>query len=97
MGVAVGDQLIGLRIIERQMLEVDLNTAALFDQPHAGGDDVEVLQAEEVDLQQADVPDCLHVVLGDDRLAPGPVLQRGIADKRFGSDHDPGRVRADVA
>ena len=97
MRVAGGDQLIGLGVVERHRLEVDLDIPALAYEPQARGDDVEVLQAEEVDLQQADVADRLHVVLRDHRLAAGAVLQRREMHQRFGSDDNARRVRAHVA
>ena len=37
------------------------------DDPQRVGDDVEVAQAEEVHLQQAELLDAAHLVLGDDR------------------------------
>ena len=95
--VAVGDQLIGLRVIGGQMLEVDLDSPPLLEQAHACRDDVQVLEAEEVDLQQADVTDRLHVVLGDHRLAAGTELQRRVANERFRGDHDAGGMGAHVA
>ena len=97
MCVAVRDQLVGLGVVEGQLLEVDLDAARLFDQAHARGDDVQVLQPEEVDLEQAYVADRLHVVLRDHGLAARAVLQRRVVDQWLGRDHDAGRMRADVA
>ena len=69
----------------------------LAQQSQARRDDVEVLQAQEVDLQQAYVADRLHVVLRHHRLAPRAELKRRVLDQRVRRDHHARRMRADVA
>ena len=57
------------------------------------GDDVEVAQAEEVHLQQAERLDAVHLVLGDDRRVGrvlaglGLALDRQVVGERFLGDH----------
>ena len=97
MRIAGRQQRIRLGVVERQLVEVEVEAARLLHQAQAGGDDVEVLKAQEVDLQKADVADRLHVVLGDHRLALRAELQRRVADERLGGDHDARGVRAHVA
>ena len=97
MGVPVGDQPVRLRVVVRDLLDVDDRTGPLLDEAQTSGDDVEVLQAQEVDLQEADVADRLHVVLRDHRLASRAVLQRRVVHQRLGCDHHTRRVGADVA
>ena len=55
------------------------------------GDDVEVAQAQEVHLQQAEVLDAVHLVLGDHRGVGGVLTGLGLAlDRRVGGDAAPG-------
>ena len=64
--VAAGEHLVGLRVVERDRLHVDLVPARALDDLDRVLDHVEVAQAEEVHLQQADLLDRPHRVLGDD-------------------------------
>ncbi len=67
------------------------------------GDHVEVAQAEEVHLQQAEVLDAVHLVLRDDRRvldvlpALGLALDRQVGGERLLGDHDRGGVDAVLA
>ena len=64
--VAAGEHLEGLGVVERDRLDVDLDPARAADDLDRVLDHVEVAQAEEVHLQQADLLDRAHRVLGDD-------------------------------
>ncbi len=97
MGVARRDELVGFGVVERKVVDVDLESAVLLEQSKAGGDDVEVLQAEEVDLQQADVADGFHVVLRHHRLSSRAVLERREVHQRLRRDDHAGSVSAHVA
>src|ERR1700694_526288 len=97
MGVTGGDELIRLGVVEWKVVDVDLEAAVLLEESKARGDDVEGLQAKEIDLQQADLADRLHVVLRHHRFATGAKLQRRVANQRLGSDHHACRVNAHVA
>ena len=67
---------------------------------HGVGDDVEVAQAEEVHLQQAELLDAVHLVLRDDRrqrrvlAALRLALHRQVLGQRLLGDHDRGGVDA---
>ena len=58
--LAVLEQLIGLRIVERQLLEVDLVARRLLDVLDRVVEQRERAQAQEVHLQEADALDLLH-------------------------------------
>ena len=59
---------------------------------HGLVDHVEVAQAEEVDLEQAERLDVLHRELGHDLLVGALLLQRYDLDQRLRADHDAGGV-----
>ena len=67
---------------------------------HGVGDDVEVAQAEEVHLQQAELLDAVHLVLRDDRRRLGVLaglrlaLHRQVLGERLLGDDDGGGVDA---
>ena len=55
-------------VVERDGVDVEVGIAARRAIMLDGvGDDVEVAQAQEVHLQQAELLDAVHLVLGDDR------------------------------
>ena len=73
--VAAREHLVGLRVVEGDRLHLDLDASRAPDDVHGVLDHVEVAQPEEVHLQQADLLDRAHRVLGHDlvlalRLAP---------------------------
>ena len=79
--VAAGEHLVGLRVVHRDRLDVALVAARTADDLDRVLDHVEVAQAEEVHLQQPDLLDRVHRVLGDDLvlalgLAVRPLLGR---------------------
>ena len=69
-------QLEGLRVVQRQVVDVDLHPAVLADQLHRIGQDGEVDQAQEVELQQAQRLAGVHLELGHGGAAVGRPLQR---------------------
>ena len=86
------EHLVGRRVVERDLRDVEA-----ADQLDRLVDHVEVAQAEEVHLQQAEPLDVAHRELGDDLLVGALLLQRHDVDQRLGADHDAGgvdRVRA---
>ena len=69
-GPARGEQLVGLRVVERAARSGSMRVARLgLDHLHAVVDEGERAQAQEVHLQEADALDALHVELGRD-VAP---------------------------
>ena len=66
-GLAPLQQLVGLGVVERHVVDVELDAPGLRMTSIGVGDDVEVAQAEEVHLEQAQLLDAVHLVLGDDR------------------------------
>ena len=76
-----------LRVVERERSDVDA-----ADELDRLVDDVEVPQAEEVHLQQAELDDVVHADLRDHLLVGALLLQRDDLDERLRADHDAGRV-----
>ena len=64
--VAAGEHREGLGVVDRDLADVDARPARALDDVDRVLDHVEVAQAEEVHLQQADLLDRAHRVLGDD-------------------------------
>ncbi len=52
---------------------------------------------EEVELEQAQRLDGVHLVLGHERIRVGGLLERHQLGQRLAADHDPGRMRRGVA
>ena len=107
LGVAALQQGVGLRVVQRQLVQVDLLAARLLDQLDRVVEQRQGAQAQEVHLEQADLFQVAHDPLRrDDRLA-GPragvvaladdALQRHVIGQRAVGDHHAGRVRAGVA
>ena len=94
--LAAGEHLVGLAIVEGN--RGDLEVAA--DERDRLVDHVEVPQAEEVDLQEAQVDDVAHRELGHDLLVGALLLERHDVGQRPVGDDDAGgvdRVGADEA
>ncbi len=85
--LAAGEHLVDLFVVERQLRDVDAagELGRLLDH-------VEVAQAEEVHLQQAERFDVAHRELRDELLVGALLLQRHDVDQRLGADHDRGGV-----
>ena len=97
-GVAPAQHLKRSGVIQRQRLQVDADTAGALNQLDAGVDDVEVAQPQEVHLQQPELLDRRHLVLGDGGgLVGGTTLQRCVLDNRLGRNDNTGGVGADTA
>ena len=95
--LARGQQLERLRIVERDPLQVDLHAAVLADQVDRLAQDGQVREAQEVELEQAQRLDAVHLVLGHDRVRVGGPLQRHQLRQRLAADHDAGGMRGGVA
>ena len=65
-------------VVERDRVDVEVGIAASADHRTRVGDDVEVAQAEEVHLQQAERLDAVHLVLRDDRCVVGSWPDSGL-------------------
>ena len=94
--VAPGHHRVGLLVVERQRRHVEAVTGRALDDGQRVLDHVEVAQAQEVHLEQAELLDGLHRVLGDravDLLAVRPrarvgELQRDdVGQRAVGDDH----------
>jgi len=55
--------------------------------------DRQVGEAQEVELEQAQRVDAVHLVLGHDRVGVGGALQRHQLGQRLAADHDAGGMR----
>ena len=95
-GVAAGQHLVGLLVVERQPV-MSMQTPGCFSMSvERGLDDVEVAQAQEVHLEQAELGDVVHVELGDD-LGLALLLQRQVLGERQVADDHAGGVDGVVA
>ena len=103
--VAAGHHLVGLRVVERERLHRDPLARRALDDVQRVLDHVEVAQAQEVHLQQADLLDRLHRELRDRAVDLRAVLARaGVGElerhdvrQRAVGDHDRGGVDRRVA
>ena len=91
------EQLEGLRVVERDVVEVDLDAAVGLDQVDRVLEDREVRQAQEVELEQAQRLDGVHLVLGHQRVGVGRLLERHELRQRLAGDDHAGGVRRRVA
>ncbi len=95
--LARGEQLERQRIVERDRVEVHGDVAVVADQVDGLAQDREVGQAEEVELEQAQGLDPVHLVLGHQRVGVRGPLERHQLGQRLAADHDAGGVRGGVA
>ncbi len=90
-------------VVERDGVDVEGRVLGAADQLDRVLDDVEVAQAQEVHLQQAELFDAVHLVLGDDRRVLGALavlglaLDREVVGERVPGDHHRGGVDAVLA
>ena len=85
--VATLEHLVRRRVVERDRRDVDV-----ADELHRGVDHVEVAQAEEVDLQEAEGLDVAHRELRDELLVGALLLKRHDVRQRPVGDDDAGCV-----
>ena len=106
--VAGGHHLVGLLVVEREPRHVGPLAGRALDDVQRVLDDVEVAQAEEVHLQQAELLDRLHRELRDELVVALPVavavararvgeLERDDVRERLARDHDRRGVDRGVA
>ena len=95
-GGAVPEHLVGLRVVERHGVDVEVDPFGPLDLVERVADQRERAQPQEVHLQEADALDLLHVPLGRDFVARALVERRVVGD-RARRDHDAGRVHRGVA
>ena len=72
-GEALGEDLVGRRVVERQVFDDELDAAVLLDQLERVVDERERGEAEEVHLEKAELLETVHVVLGDNFVFVGAV------------------------
>ena len=102
-GIAPAQHLEGPLVIERHAVYVGPLPCRLLDQIEGHLDHRQVAQAEEVHLQQAEVLDAVHLVLGDDRCIArvrarlGLALHRQVLGERLLGDDDRGGMDAVLA
>ena len=92
-GEALGEDLVGLRVVERKIFDDQLDAAVLLDELQGVLDDGERGQAEEVHLEKAELLEAAHVVLGDDFVFVR-LVKRDEFFQRRRRDDDTGRVDA---
>ena len=66
VGLAVAEQLVGLRVVERDRVDVEVDALGALDLVERVADQRQRAQPEEVHLQEADALDLLHRPLRDD-------------------------------
>ena len=96
VGLAVDEQLIRLRIVERDGVDVERDALGALDLAERVLDQRQRAQAQEVHLEQADALDLLHRPLGRDFVAVALEERRVVGD-RTRRDHDAGGVDAGVS
>ena len=92
----MSQHLVGLRVIQRQAIQIEGNAKPL-QQPLGALQDGQRGQAEEVEFHQSRLLDVLHRVLRDQQLRPRIAIQRHQLDQRAIADHHAGGVRRGVA
>ncbi len=90
-------QLEGGGVLQRQPVEVDLDASLLLDEVDGLAQDGQVGEPQEVELQQAQRLDAVHLVLGHQPVGVRRVLQRHQLRQRLAADDHAGRVRGRVA
>ena len=81
VGLAVDEQLIGLRIVERDVVDVEVDALGALDLGERVLDQRQRAQAQEVHLQQADALDLLHRPLRRDFVAVALEERRVVGDR----------------
>ena len=95
VGLAVDEQLIGLRIVERDGVDVEIEALGALDLGQRVVNQRQRAQTQEVHLEEADAIDLLHRPLGRDFVAVALEERRVIGD-RAGGDDDARGVDAGV-
>ena len=91
------EQLEGLRVVQRQLVDVDLHAPVHADQVDGIGQDGQVDEAQEVELEEAQRLAGVHLELGHGGAAVGRALERHDLGQRLAADHDPGGMRGGMA
>ncbi len=95
--LARAQELERLRVVERDVVEVDVDPAVGLDQVDGVLQDREVREAQEVELQEAQRLDGVHLVLRHQRVRVGRLLERHQLRQGLAGDDDPGGVGGRVA
>ncbi len=95
--VAAAQQLEGAGVVQRQVVDVEIDLPMLLHQLDRIGQDGEVDEAQEVELQEAERLAGVHLELGHRGLAVGRALERHDLGQRLAADDDPGGVGGRVA
>jgi hypothetical protein len=90
-------QLEGASVVERDRVEVDCLAPVRADQVHCLAQDRQVRQSEEVELQQPQRLDRMHLVLGHQRVGVRRLLERHELRQRLAADDHPSRMRRRIA
>ena len=95
--LARGQELERLAVVQRDVVEIDLHAALGTDEVHGLAQDRQVREAQEVELEQAEGLDGVHLVLGHERVAVRRLLERHELGQRLAADDDAGGVGRGVA
>ena len=88
-------QVVGFLVVERQLINVDGDPLRALDHLAGVADDGQGFEAEEIHLQQAELPDGVHGILGHERAA-FVQLERQQVHERLRPDDHAGRMDAGV-
>ena len=86
----------GLRVVERDRVEIDGDPAVFLHEIDRLAEDRQVREPQEVELEQAHRLDGVHLVLGHQRVRVGRLLEWHELGERLAADDDAGGVRAGV-
>ncbi len=95
--LARGEQLERPGVVERDPIEIDGDPAVRGHELHRLAEDRQVREAQEVELEQAERLDRVHLVLGHERFRVRGLLERHELGQRLATDDHPGGVRRRVA
>ena len=95
-GLGVVQQVVGLGVVKRQVIEIELETGGLPDHLSGIANDRQGLETQKVHLEKSQVADRSHGILGDD-IALVVLLERQEVHQRLGPDDHAGGMNANAA
>ena len=91
------EQIVGLLVVKRQMVNVNFDSFRALDHFTGVTDDGQRLQPKKIHFQQAKVADGIHSVLRDERAAVVLLERKQEIHQRLVADDDAGGVDARIA
>ena len=91
------EQLEGLRVVERDRVEIDGDAAMVLHEVDRLAEDRQVREPQEVELEQPQGLDRVHLVLGHQRIRVGRLLERHELGQGLAADDHARGVRAGIS